>query len=165
MSAADKTKLDGIAAGAQVGTVTSVTATPDKGITVTNGTSTPVITLAEAGKGTRGSVVFADATAITNGTPLTAVGADDLKVVGDKVTALEGADTVSVVAGTNVTVSVSAGAYTVNANNGSESTVGCLQLASQAEVSAGTDTGKAVTSAAINAEYLPRDLSQLDTLP
>ena len=165
MSASDKNKLDNIAAGAQIGTVTSVTVTPDKGLSVTDSTSTPVITLAEAGKGTRGSVVFADATAITNGTPLTAAGADDLKVVADKVTALEGADTVSVVAGTNVTVDVNAGAYTVNAKNGSESVVGCLQLASQAEVTAGTDTGKAVTSASVNATYLPRNFNSLDTLP
>ena len=48
LAAADKSKLDGIAGGAQPGTVTTVSVTPANGIsgTVVNPTTTPVITLA-----------------------------------------------------------------------------------------------------------------------
>lgn len=165
MSSTDKAKLDGIAAGAQIGTVTSVDVIAGRGLEVTNKTTTPVLELHSATKTEIGTVTFADSAAISNGTALKAVGADDLKVVADKVTALEGIEQVSVEAGDYTTVSESSGVYTVGVQTAMTTQPGVIQIASGAEVIAGTDTAKAVTPAALAAHYVPTDFSGLDTLP
>ena len=165
MSSGHYTKLEGIAAGAQVGTVVSVSVVSDKGLSVTKNTSEATIDLAEANKTTRGSVVFADTAAIANGTTLRAVGADDLLSVSNRVVTLEGITQVSVSPGVYTTVAESNGVYTVDVKTAKESEAGVIQIASLAEVKAGTDTGKAVSSAAIKASYIPKDISELDTLP
>ena len=165
MSAADKTKLDGIAAGAQIGTVTSVDVVASRGLEVTNKTTTPVLELHTATKTQIGTVTFADSAAITNGTALRAVGADDLKVVADQVATLEAIEQVSVEAGTHTTVSESSGVYTVDVKPALTSQPGVIQIASGAEIIAGTDTAKAVTPAGLAANYVPQDFSSLDTLP
>ena len=165
MSAADKTKIDGIAAGAQIGTVTEVQVVDGRGLEVNNATTTPTLELHSASKTQIGTVTFADAAAITNGTTLKAVGADDLKVVSDKVATLEAIEQVSVEAGTYTTVSESSGVYTVDVQVAMTSQAGVIQLASGAEIIAGTDTAKAVTPAGVAAHYVPQDFSGLDTLP
>jgi hypothetical protein len=165
MSSAHYTKLEGIASGAQVGTVISVSVVSDKGLSVTKNTSEALIDLNEANKTTRGSVIFADAVAISNGASLRAVGADDLLSVSNRVLTLEGITQVSVTAGVYTTVSETAGVYTVDVKTAKETEAGVIQLASGAEVIAGTDTDKAVSSAAIAANYIPKDFSKLDALP
>lgn len=165
MSSAHFTKLEGVAAGAQPGTVTTVNVVADRGLSVTNQTTTPTLDLNTATKNVLGTVQFADAAAITNGTGLRAVGADDLKVVTDRVTTLEGIEQVSVVPGTHTLVSETNGVYTVDVKTSKESEAGVIQIASGAEVIAGTDTTKAVTPAAVAANYLPKDISTLDALP
>ena len=165
MSAADKTKLDGVAAGAQIGTVTSVDVVSSRGLEVTNKSTTPVLELHTATKAQIGTVTFADSAAITNGTTLRAVGADDLKVVADKVATLEAIEQVSVEAGSYTTVSESSGVYTVDVQTAMTSQAGVIQIASGAEIIAGTDTAKAITPAGVAAHYVPQDFSGLDTLP
>jgi hypothetical protein len=165
MSAADKTKLEGIAAGADIGTVTSVDVISGRGLAVTNKDSTPVIELTTATKAVIGSVMFADAAAITNGTTLKAVGADDLKVVADKVATLEAIEQVSVEAGVHTTVSESSGVYTVDVKIAKTTEAGVIEIATGDEIIAGTDTAKAVTSAGVAAHYVPQNFSTLDPLP
>ena len=165
MSSVHYTKLEGIAAGAQVGTVVSVSVVSDKGLSVTKNTGEALIDLDDANKTTRGSVIFADTAAISNGTSLRAVGADDLLIVSNKVLALEGITQVSVTAGVYTTVSETSGVYTVDVKTAKETEAGVIQLASGAEVYAGTDTNKAVNSAAIAANYIPKDFGKLDILP
>ena len=165
MSAADKTKLDGIAAGAQTGTVTSVDVISGRGIDVTNKTTTPVLELHTATKAVLGTVMFADAAAITNGTTLKAVGADDLKVVADKVATLEAIEQVSVEAGTHTEVTESAGVFTVDVKTAKTTEAGVIEIATGDEIIAGTDTAKAMTPAGTAAHYVPKDFSGLDPLP
>ena len=165
MSSTDKAKLDGIAAGAQIGTVTEVQVVAGRGLEVNNATTTPALELHTATKTEVGTVTFADAAAITNGTTLRAVGADDLKVVADKVATLEAIEQVSVEAGDYTTVSESSGVYTVGVQTAMSTRLGVIQIASGAEVIAGTDTSKAVTPAAVAGHYVPKDFSGLDTLP
>ena len=165
MSAADKTKLEGIAAGADVGTVTSVDVISGRGLAITNKTTTPVIELTTATKAVIGSVMFADAAAITNGTTLKAVGADDLKVVADKVATLEAIEQVSVAAGDHTTVSESSGVFTVDVKTAKTTEAGVIEIATGDEIAAGTDTAKAMTPAGTAAHYVPKDFSGLDPLP
>ena len=165
MSKEDKTKLDGIAAGAQIGTVTSVNVVDGRGIEVTNKSTTPTLELHTATKTVLGTAMFADNDAITNGTALRAVGADNLKVVPDKVTTLEAIEQVSVAAGTYTTVSEISGVYTVDVQTAMTTQAGVIQIATGDEIAAGTDTAKAVTAAGVASNYVPKDFSGLDTLP
>ena len=165
MSSAHFTKLEGITAGADVGTVTEVTATANRGVTITDGTTTPNIDVALGTKSGPGVVQVADATELAAGTPLHVVDAAAYKVLNDKIITLEGADTVSVVAGDYVTVTESDGAYTIDVNYATSVAAGAVQLADTDETKTGASATHAVTPQAVKAVYVPRDFSSLSNLP
>lgn len=158
-------KLEGIAAGAQVGTVTEVTVTSGRGVTVTDGTTTPNIDVALADKAGYGTVIVADDTALAAGTPLAVVDAAAYKVLDERIDTIEAADTVSVVAGDYITVSEVDGAYTVSADAASETAPGAIEIATLDETKLGVITTHAVTPASGLATYVPRDFSSLSDLP
>ena len=167
MSAIDKEKLDGIAVGAEVGTVTEVTGTAP--IQVTNGTDVPLITVDNSTTTDVGVVRLADSTAITSGTAGRVVDASQLKVVSDSVTALDlkvdnlslytflGDDPIEVAVDVNDNV-------TYSIKDATETQKGALRLATSTEVGSATDTTHAVHSAGIAAHYLIKDFSQLQSV-
>ena len=165
MSSVHFTKLEGIAAGAQVGTVTEVTVTAGRGVTVTDGTTTPNIEVALADKAGYGTVIVADDTALAAGTPLAVVDAAAYKVLDGRIEAVESVDTVSVVAGDFISVTEVDGAYTVSANAASETAPGAIEIATLDETKVASSTTHAVTPASVNAVYVPRDFSSLSNLP
>ena len=158
-------KLEGIAAGAQVGTVTEVTVTSGRGVTVTDGTTTPNIDVALADKAGYGTVIVADATALAAGTPLAVVDAAAYKVLDDRIETIEATDSVSVVAGDFVTITENDGEYTVNVDTASETNLGAIEIATLDETKVGASTTHAVTPASGMAVYVPRDFSSLSNLP
>ena len=167
MSAIDKEKLDGIAVGAEVGTVTEVKGTAP--IQVTNGTDVPLITVDSSTTTDVGVVRLADSTAVTNGTAGRVVDASQLKTVSDSVTALDlkvdnlslytflGDDPIDVAVDVNDNV-------TYSIKDASETQKGALRLATSTEVGTATDTTHAVHAAGIAAHYLIKDFSQLQTV-
>jgi hypothetical protein len=89
MSAADKTKLDGVAAGAQVNVKPDWNAAAGNAAEILNKPTIPAAAV-DATDTTKGIVQLANATAITNGTAGLVVDAAQLKVVSDAVTAAAG---------------------------------------------------------------------------
>ena len=162
LSASDKEKLDGIASGAKAGTVTTVTATAP--IHVATPTTTPALTIDNASVSAPGVVQLADAGAVTAGTAGRVVDAAQLKVVADAVatataggiTSVTGTAPISVTGTTSRVVAIS---------DASTSVKGAIQLATNAEVTAGTVSDKAVTPVAAKAAFLPKDISTLTLLP
>lgn len=167
MSAIDKEKLDGIAVGAEVGTVTEVTATAP--IKVTNGKAVPLITVDNATTTDVGVVRLADSTAITGGTAGRVVDASQLKTVSDSVIALDqkvdnlslytflGDDPIDVAVDINDNV-------TYSIKDATETQKGALRLATGTEVGTGTDTTHAVHPAGLATHYLNKDFSLLQSI-
>jgi hypothetical protein len=162
LTASDKEKLDGIASGAKAGTVTTVTATAP--LHVASPTTTPALTIDNASTTAVGVVQLADAAAVTAGTAGRVVDAAQLKVVADAVTtaAAGGVTSVTGTAPISVTGTTTRAVAIADASTGAK---GAVQLATNAEILAGTDATKAATSAGIKAAYLPKDLSTLTQLP
>ena len=167
MTAADKAKLDNIQDGAKEGTVTEVTGAVDSGITVATGTSTPVIGLNHATTGAYGSVVLADASALSAGTAGAVVDAQAYKIHDDRLDAIEALPLTVVQPAGNSAIDVTEapdGTFTVSISDASESEKGAIQLATSAEVEAGVVTDKVVTPFQAAAYYLPQDFSSLNSL-
>jgi hypothetical protein len=162
LTASDKEKLDGIASGAKAGTVTTVTATAP--LHVASPTTTPALTIDNASTTAAGVVQLADAAAVTAGTAGRVVDAAQLKVVADAVTtaAAGGVTSVTGTAPISVTGTTTRAVAIADASTGAK---GAVQLATNAEVLAGTDATKAVTPVAAKATYLPKDISTLTLLP
>ena len=167
LSANDKAKLDSIQPGADVGTVTKVTASLP--LEVLDGETEPAISIKEATSVTVGVVRLADSTAITNGTSERVVDASQLKVVDDKVDTLElkvdnlslynflGDDPieVSVDSNDNVTYSIK------DATNVQK---GVSRYATSAEAEAGTETDKYMSPASVASYYLTNDFTKLQSV-
>lgn len=164
LSAADKVKLDSMQDGADVGTVTEVTASLP--LEVLNGTTEPVITIKPAGTAAVGVVRLADSTAITNGTSERVVDASQLKVVADEVVALDlkvdnlslynfvGDDPiqVNVDASDNVTYSI---------KDATDSQKGAARFATNAEAEAGVAVDVYMSPSEVKAFYLTNDFTKL----
>ncbi len=164
LSASDKEKLDGIQDGADIGTVTKVTASLP--LEVLNGETEPVISIKPATTAAVGVVRLADSTAIANGTSERVVDASQLKTVNDKIIALEltvddlslynflGDDpiTVSVDSSDNVTYSV---------KDASDSQKGVTRFATGTEAENGVDTDKAMSPFQVKSFYLTNDFTNL----
>lgn len=167
MSAADKAKLDAIQDGADVGTVTEVTASLP--LEVLDGTTEPKISVKNATAAATGVVRLADSTAITNGTSERVVDAAQLKVVSDSVETLElkvdnlslynflGDDPieVNVDANDNVTYSI---------KDASDSQKGAARFATDAEAGAGTDIATMMNPATVASHYLVNDFTKLQSV-
>lgn len=97
----------------------------------------------------KGVVRLADAAAVTAGTPGRAVTADQLKASNDSITTIQGQ--ITTIQG--------------QVTDASTTAKGVVQLATSAEVLAGTDTVKAVTPKGAADTYLPRNISLLPALP
>ena len=164
MSAADKVKLDAIADGADVGTVTKVTG--DAPIDVTSQDSTPNITIATATISAVGVVRLADATAITNGTADRVVDAAQLKVVQDAVTTLEGEvaglEPLTVLGDLPIEVSpLSDGKQTVSIRDADTAVNGAVRFATQNEADAETSGSLALSPLTAAGVYLNKDFRKL----
>ena len=167
LSASDKDKLDKIQAGADVGTVTEVTASLP--LEVIDGTTEPVISVKSATAAAVGVVRLADSTAITNGTSDRVVDASQLKVVSDDVVALElkvdnlslynflGDDPieVNVDASDNVTYSI---------KDASDVQKGVARFATDAEALAGSATDVIMSPAEVKSHYLTNDFTKLQSV-
>lgn len=136
LSAADKTKLDGIAAAAQPGTVTTVTASSP--LHVTTATTTPALTIDDATGTAKGVVQLADAAAVTAGTAGRVVDAAQLKVVSDAVATAVGGGVTTINGTAPITVTGTGNTRTVAIGNATNTAVGAMRLATDAEASAGT---------------------------
>jgi hypothetical protein len=90
----------------------------------------------------RGIVQLADAAAITAGTTGRVVTADQLKATNDSITVIQG--------------------QTIDA---SETAKGIIELATTAEVLAGTDTVRAVTPKGLKDNYIAKNIALLPALP
>ena len=167
MSAADKDKLDNIQAGADVGTVTKVTASLP--LEVIDQETEPVISIKPATAAAVGVVRLADTTAIANGTSERVVDASQLKVVSDSVDTLElkvdnlslynffGDDPieVNVDASDNVTYSI---------KDASDVQKGALRFATNSEAEAGTAVDIAMNPAEVKSFYLVNDFTKLQSV-
>lgn len=166
MTAAMAEKLAGIASGAQPGTVTNVTGTAP--VQVATGTSTPVISVSAATTTATGIVQLADAAAVTAGTAGRVVTADQLKATNDAV-ATATAGGISTITGTApVSVTGTGATRTVAVGDADATNKGVVQLASTAETAfsvVAPVATKAVTPAALKANYMPLDISLLTLLP
>lgn len=152
LSAADKTKLDGIAAGAAAGTVTTVTATSP--IHVATATTTPALTIDDASTTAKGVVQLADAAAVTAGTAGRVVTADQLKTTNDAIaggiTTLTGTAPVTVTAGANAQSKV------IAVDTATNTATGVMRLATDAEATAGTLETVAVNPKQLAAVTIPQ---------
>jgi len=175
LSAADKTKLDGIAAAAQPGTVTAVTATSP--INVTTGTTTPALTIDDATTTGKGVVQLAANTDVTAGTAGRVVTADQLKATNDAValaTAGGLADAPDGTAdGTKQYVRQVVRAGTTNTKSWAEVSVaaatrtkaGIVEIATEAEITAGTDDTRVISALGAKTTLMPYNISTLTVLP
>ena len=166
MTAVMAEKLDGIASGAQPGTVTNVTGTAP--VQVATGTSTPVISVTDASTTAKGIVQLADAAAVTAGTSGLVVTADQLKATNDALTTATAGGLSNVVGTAPINVTGTGTSRTVAIGAASDTATGAVQLATSAEtaftVAAPLGT-KAVTPAGLKANYMPLDISLLTLLP
>lgn len=163
MTAVDKEKLNGIASGAQAGTVTTVTATAP--LHVATPTTTPALTIDHASATAFGVVQLADATAITGGTAGRVVDAAQLKVVSDAVATATAGGLSNVTGTAPISVTGTGATRAVAIADAATGAKGAVQLATNAEVLAGTVATKAVTPTAAKATYMPLDISTLTLLP
>ena len=167
LSAADKAKLDSIQSGADVGTVTKVTASLP--LEVLDGETEPAISIKTATTAAVGVVRLADSTAITNGTTERVVDASQLKVVSDSVDTLEtkvdnlslynflGDDpiVVNVDASDNVTYSI---------RDAGSTQKGAARFATNAEAEAGIAIDIMMNPAEVASFYLVNDFTKLQSV-
>jgi hypothetical protein len=175
LTAADKTKLDGIAAAAQPGTVTTVTASSP--LHVTTATTTPALTIDDASVTAKGVVQLADGAAVTAGTAGRVVTADQLKATNDAVAlATSGGlpDAPDGTAdGTKQYVRQVVRAGTANTKTWAEVVVaqatrtsaGIAEIATESEITAGTDDARFITPKGAKTTLMPYDISTLTVLP
>lgn len=163
LTAVDKEKLDGIASGAQAGTVTTVTATAP--LHVATPTTTPALTIDHASTTADGVVQLADATAITAGTAGRVVDAAQLKVVSDALATATAGGLSSITGTAPISVTGTGNTRAVAIADAATGAKGAVQLATNAEVLAGTVATKAVTPVAAKAAFMPLDISTLTLLP
>lgn len=164
MTAAMAEKLNGIAAGAQTGTVTTVTASAP--LHVATPTTTPALTIDNASITAHGVVQLADAAAVTAGTAGRVVDAAQLKAVSDAIATATGGGITGLTGAGAISVTPATGAVrTINVAAATTGVVGVIQLATNAEVLTGTVSTKAVTPSAAKAAYMPLDISTLTSLP
>jgi hypothetical protein len=175
LSAADKTKLDGIAVASQPGTVTTVTASSP--IHVTTATTTPALTIDDATTAAKGVVQLADGAAVTAGTAGRVVTADQLKATNDAValaTAGGLADAPDGTAdGTKQYVRQVVRVGTANTKSWAEVTVanatrtkaGVAEIATESEITAGTDDTRFITPLGAKTTLMPYNISTLTVLP
>lgn len=166
MTPAMAEKLAGIASGAQPGTVTNVTGTAP--VNVATGTTTPVISVADASTTAKGIVQLADAAAVAAGTVGRVVTADQLKATNDAVATATAGGLANVVGTAPIAVTGTGASRTVAIGDASDTAKGAVQLATGAEtafsVAAPLNT-KAVTPQGLKANYMPLDISLLTLLP
>jgi hypothetical protein len=175
LTAADKTKLDGIAVASQPGTVTTVTASSP--IHVTTATTTPALTIDDATTAAKGVVQLADGAAVTAGTAGLVVTADQLKATNDAV-ALATAGGLpdapdGTADGTKQYVRQVVRAGTANTKSWAEVTVanatrtkaGVAEIATESEITAGTDDSRFITPLGAKTTLMPYNISTLTVLP
>jgi hypothetical protein len=166
MTAVMLEKLNGIASGAQPGTVTNVTGTAP--VHVATGTKTPVISIDAASTTANGVVQLADAAALAAGNHDRVVTADQLKATNDAVATATAGGLSNIVGTAPIKVTGTGASRTVAIDPCSTTAVGAVQLATGAEtafsVAAPVGT-KAVTPAGLKANYMPLDISLLTLLP
>ena len=166
MSASDKDKLNNIQPFADIGTVTEVKVAADSGLTVSNGSTIPVIGLEHATTGAYGSVVLADASALVAGTKGAVTDAEQYKVLTDRLDIVEAIpETVVNGAGAIEVNETPLGTFGVSIKNSSATERGSIQIATSDEVDAAADLIKAVTPKTVADHYLPLDWSKLGNLP
>lgn len=179
MSAADKTKLDGISASAAPGTVTAVTATTP--LHVTNGTTTPALTVDTASTTAKGVVQLADAAAVTAGTAGRVVTADQLKATNDAVATATAGGLADAPAGASagtrqfvrqVVTAGAPGALTqtkswaeVSVANASRTQAGIAEIATESEITTGTDDTRFISPLGAKTTLMPYNISTLTALP
>lgn len=179
MSAADKTKLDGISAAAAPGTVTAVTATTP--LHVTNGTTTPALTVDTASTTAKGVVQLANAAAVTNGTAGLVVTADQLKATNDAVATATAGGLADAPAGGSagtrqfvrqVVTAGAPGALTqtkswaeVSVANASRTQAGIAEIATESEITTGTDDVRFISPLGAKTTLMPYNISTLTVLP
>ena len=166
MTAVMAEKLDGIASGAQPGTVTNVTGTAP--VHVATGGTTPVISIDPASTTAAGTVQLADAAALAAGTATRVVTADQLKATNDAVATATAGGLSNVVGTAPIKVTGTGTSRTVAIGVSSTTDVGAVQLATGAETAfsvAAPLATKAVTPAGLKANYMPLDVSLLTLLP
>jgi hypothetical protein len=166
ITAVDLEKLNGIASGAQPGTVTNVSGTAP--IQVATGTSTPVISVQDASTTVKGVVQLADAAAVTAGTAGRVVTADQLKATNDAVATATAGGLSNVVGTAPITVTGTGASRTVAIADALTTGKGAVQLATtvETEYDAATPSAtKVVTPAGLQANYMPKDISKLTLLP
>ena len=166
MTAVDLEKLNGIASGAQPGTVTNVTGTAP--VHVATGGTTPVISVDAASTTAAGIVQLADAGAVTAGTAGLVVTADQLKNTNDALATATAGGLSNVTGTAPILVTGTGTSRTVAIGPSSTTAVGAVQLATGAETAfsvASPVANKAVTPAGLKANYMPLDISLLTLLP
>ena len=138
LSAADKTKLDGITAGAAAGTVTTVTASSP--LHVATATTTPALTIDDASTTAKGVVQLADAAAVTAGTAGRVVTADQLKTTNDAIATAAGGGITTLTGTAPITVTAGANAQSkvIAVGTATNAATGVMRLATDAEATAGT---------------------------
>ena len=167
MSAIDKDKLDNIQDGADVGTVTKVSASLP--LEVLDGTTEPVISVRLATPFAVGVVRLADSTAIANGTSDRVIDASQLKVVSDEVAALElKVDTLSLynfLGDDPIVVNVDASDnVTYSIKDASNVQKGAARFATSAEAEAGAATNFIMSPQSVASYYLVKDFSTLTSI-
>ena len=179
LSAADKTKLDGIATGAATGTVTAVTATTP--LHVTNGTTTPALTVDTATTSASGVVQLADAAAVTSGTAGRVVTADQLKATNDAIATASGGGLADAPDGATtgtrqyvrqVVTGGSTGSLTqtkswaqVTVASATRTIAGIAEVATESEITTGTDDTRFISPLGAKTTLMPYDISTLTVLP
>ena len=171
LSASDKEKLDGIASGAMAGTVTTVTAAAP--LHVATPTSTPSLTIDDASTTAKGVVQLAVAADVAAGAgaspnPGRVVTADLLKAANDAIATAVGGGITTINGTVPISVTGTGSSRTVAVADGTTAAKGAVQLATSAEAAfsvATPLTSKAVTPAALKANYMPLDISLLTLLP
>jgi hypothetical protein len=159
-------KLDGIASGAQPGTVTNVSGTAP--IQVATGTSTPVISVQDASTTVKGVVQLADAAAVTAGTAGRVVTADQLKTTNDAIATAAGGGITGISGTAPITITGPNTAKVVAVADALTTAKGVVQLATNTETAydaAAPLATKAVTPSGLQANYMPKDISKLTLLP
>jgi len=159
-------KLNGIASGAQPGTVTNVSGTAP--IQVATGTSTPVISVQDASTTVKGVVQLADAAAVTAGTAGLVVTADQLKLTNDAIATAAGGGITGISGTAPITITGPNTAKVVAVADALTTAKGVVQLATNTETAydaAAPSATKAVTPSGLQANYMPKDISKLTLLP
>ena len=169
----DYAKLDGIATGAQTGTVLSVSATPNRGVSIQGDASTtPNIDVAVATSANVGVVKLADSDdldAKDDGVAATAqqLGTtnENLVTLTGRVDDIENADPVTVTGGNGVTVTPNDKIFEVSVKDASALEAGIVLFADTlADYNGEGSTVKAATPQGVKTFFLEKDFSKLQLI-